>query len=68
LSEPTREGKRLAIAGYHPATLAVAPGTGVTYDYWMFEGLRASNNKVFWDFAAACRNALARVEAEQTIL
>jgi hypothetical protein len=23
----------LAIAGYHPATLAVTPGTGVTYDY-----------------------------------
>jgi phage replication-related protein YjqB (UPF0714/DUF867 family) len=30
----------LAVAGYHPATLAVVPGTGVTYDYWMFEGLR----------------------------
>jgi phage replication-related protein YjqB (UPF0714/DUF867 family) len=34
----------LAIAGYHPATLAVTPGTGITYDYWLFEGLRASNN------------------------
>jgi hypothetical protein len=34
----------LAIAGYHPATLVVTPGTGVTCDYWMFEGLRADNN------------------------
>jgi phage replication-related protein YjqB (UPF0714/DUF867 family) len=30
----------LAIAGYHPATLAVVPGSGITYDYWMLEGLR----------------------------
>jgi phage replication-related protein YjqB (UPF0714/DUF867 family) len=32
----------LAVAGYHPATLEVTPPGGVTYDYWMFEGLRAS--------------------------
>ncbi|MDG4797314.1 poly-gamma-glutamate hydrolase family protein [Micromonospora sp. WMMD1082] len=31
----------LAVAGYHPATLTP---TGATYDYWMFEGLRAANN------------------------
>lgn len=35
----------LGIAGYHPATLApVADGLGV-HDYWMFEGLRSSNNR-----------------------
>jgi len=32
----------LAIAGYHPATLEVTPPGGVTYDYWMFEGLRGA--------------------------
>ncbi|MEU8263885.1 poly-gamma-glutamate hydrolase family protein [Micromonospora sp. NPDC048999] len=31
----------LAIAGYHPATLAPATD-GRLYDYWMFEGLRSS--------------------------
>ncbi|MGW7369256.1 poly-gamma-glutamate hydrolase family protein [Streptomyces sp. NPDC054841] len=34
----------LAIAGYHPATLAVQPAGGPVHDYWMFEGVRASNN------------------------
>ncbi|MFD3440295.1 poly-gamma-glutamate hydrolase family protein [Streptomyces sp. NPDC058685] len=34
----------LAIAGYHPATLAVTPEGGPVHDYWMFEGLRPSNN------------------------
>ncbi|GGQ25193.1 poly-gamma-glutamate hydrolase family protein [Streptomyces roseolilacinus] len=33
------------IAGYHPATLQpVDDGLGV-HDYWMFEGLRSSNNR-----------------------
>ncbi|MFB9389170.1 poly-gamma-glutamate hydrolase family protein [Streptomyces coeruleoprunus] len=33
------------IAGYHPATLApLNDGLGV-HDYWMFEGLRSSNNR-----------------------
>ena len=32
----------LAVAGYHPATLEVTPPGGVTYDYWMFEGLRSA--------------------------
>jgi phage replication-related protein YjqB (UPF0714/DUF867 family) len=30
----------LAVAGYHPATLAAFPVGGPRYDYWMFEGLR----------------------------
>ncbi|MFC8920687.1 poly-gamma-glutamate hydrolase family protein [Streptomyces sp. NPDC057116] len=35
----------LGIAGYHPATLApLQDGLGV-HDYWMFEGLRSSNNR-----------------------
>ncbi|MCZ7456310.1 poly-gamma-glutamate hydrolase family protein [Streptomyces sp. WMMC940] len=34
----------LAIAGYHPATLAAAPAGGPAYDYWMFEGIAPSGN------------------------
>ncbi|MDG4830119.1 poly-gamma-glutamate hydrolase family protein [Solwaraspora sp. WMMD1047] len=34
----------LAIAGYHPATLAVTPTGGVVHDYWMFEGIRSGGN------------------------
>ncbi|MFJ2646804.1 poly-gamma-glutamate hydrolase family protein [Streptomyces sp. NPDC087420] len=34
----------LAVAGYHPATLAPAPGGGALHDYWMFEGLLNSGN------------------------
>jgi len=49
----------LAIAGYHPATLAVRPGTGVTYDYWMFEGLRADNNSVLHVTSTNCDDGVA---------
>lgn len=34
----------LAIAGYHPATLAAAPAGGPVYDYWMFEGIDSADN------------------------
>ncbi|TDC82769.1 hypothetical protein E1193_10835 [Micromonospora sp. KC606] len=34
----------LAIAGYHPATLAATPPAGPTCDYWMFEGIRSTGN------------------------
>ncbi len=49
----------LAIAGYHPATLAVTPGTGVTYDYWMFEGLRASDNSELHVTSTHCDDGVA---------
>ncbi len=49
----------LAIAGYQPATLAVTPGTGVTYDYWMFEGLRASNNRQLHVTSTHCDDGVA---------
>jgi hypothetical protein len=49
----------LAIAGYHPATLAVPPGTGVTYDYWMFEGLRAANNSQLHVTSTHCDDGVA---------
>ncbi|OII62392.1 phage replication protein [Streptomyces sp. CC53] len=35
----------LGIAGYHPATLAPAADGLGAHDYWMFEGLRSSNNR-----------------------
>ena len=35
----------LAVAGYHPANLPITPPAGVTYDYWMFEGIRPDDNK-----------------------
>jgi hypothetical protein len=34
----------LAVAGYHPANLPITPPAGVTYDYWMFEGIREGGN------------------------
>jgi phage replication-related protein YjqB (UPF0714/DUF867 family) len=38
--EPGTSELCLAVAGYHPADLSQFPPAGVTYDYWMFEGLR----------------------------
>jgi phage replication-related protein YjqB (UPF0714/DUF867 family) len=49
----------LAIAGYHPATLLVPPGTGITYDYWMFEGLRASSNSQLHVTSTNCDDHVA---------
>src|SRR5207237_1000965 len=108
----------LAVAGYHPANLPQIPPAGVTYDYWMLEGLRDRDNaelhvtatgcddgmavslsagslnalalhgfrpeppdmsedrrsrrkdsttQLFWTFAAVCRDALDRLEAEQIV-
>ncbi|MGW2559709.1 poly-gamma-glutamate hydrolase family protein [Streptomyces sp. NPDC001514] len=34
----------LGVAGYHPATLAVTPAGGPVHDYWMFEGVRSTDN------------------------
>lgn len=39
--EPGTSELCLAVAGYHPATMA---GAAPLYDYWMFEGLRAQGN------------------------
>ena len=49
----------LAIAGYHPASLAVTPAAGVTYDYWMFEGVRASNNGELHVTSTNCDDGVA---------
>lgn len=49
----------LAIAGYHPATLApLTDGHGV-FDYWMFEGLRSSGNRDLHVTAKNCDDHVA---------
>jgi len=57
--EPGTSELCLAVAGYHPATLAVPPGTGFTYDYWMFEGLRASDNRELHVTSTHCDDGVA---------
>jgi phage replication-related protein YjqB (UPF0714/DUF867 family) len=47
----------LAVAGYHPDTFAM---TTPTYDYWMFEGLRPSNNDELHVTATHCDDPVAR--------
>jgi phage replication-related protein YjqB (UPF0714/DUF867 family) len=49
----------LAIAGHHPATLAVIPGIGLTYDYWMLEGLRPDDNGVLHVTSTGCDDGVA---------
>lgn len=47
----------VAIAGYHPASMAMTPPT---YDYWMFEGLRPSNNDELHVTSTRCDDQVAR--------
>jgi phage replication-related protein YjqB (UPF0714/DUF867 family) len=47
----------LAVAGYHPAMPAM---TAPNYDYWMFEGLRPSNNDELHVTATHCDDPVAR--------
>ncbi len=47
----------LAIAGYHPASMAITPPT---YDYWMLEGLRPSNNDELHVTSTRCDDPVAR--------
>lgn len=49
----------LAIAGYHPAGLELTPAIDVTYDYWMFEGLRASDNSELHVTSTNCDDGVA---------
>lgn len=49
----------LAVAGYHPATLEVTPSGGVTYDYWMFEGIRSSDNSQLHVTSTHCDDGVA---------
>lgn len=58
--EPGTSELCLAIAGYHPATLAVTPSGGPAYDYWMFEGLRSSGNSELHVTSTHCDDPYAR--------
>ncbi|MDG6101892.1 poly-gamma-glutamate hydrolase family protein [Dactylosporangium aurantiacum] len=58
--EPGTSELCLAVAGYHPGTGAVEPAGGPTYDHWMFEGIRASNNSPLHVTATHCDDPVAR--------
>jgi len=49
----------LAVAGYHPATLPEVPAAGVTYDYWMFEGVRDDDNAPLHVPSIGCDDGMA---------
>ncbi|GAA2629520.1 poly-gamma-glutamate hydrolase family protein [Dactylosporangium fulvum] len=57
--EPGTSELCLAVAGYHPATGAARPEDGPAYDYWMFEGLRATDNTVLHVTATRCDDPVA---------
>jgi phage replication-related protein YjqB (UPF0714/DUF867 family) len=49
----------LAVAGYHPANLPQVPPAGVTYDYWMFEGVREDDNRELHVTSTGCDDDMA---------
>jgi phage replication-related protein YjqB (UPF0714/DUF867 family) len=57
--EPGTSELCLAVAGYHPAMLPETPPAGVTYDYWMFEGLRPDDNDVLHVTSTGCDDEIA---------
>jgi phage replication-related protein YjqB (UPF0714/DUF867 family) len=57
--EPGTSELCLAVAGYHPAMLPETPPAGVTYDYWMFEGLRPKDNDELHVTSTGCDDEIA---------
>jgi phage replication-related protein YjqB (UPF0714/DUF867 family) len=57
--EPGTSELCLAVAGYHPATLEVTPPGRVTYDYWMFEGIRSADNSQLHVTSTHCDDTVA---------
>jgi phage replication-related protein YjqB (UPF0714/DUF867 family) len=57
--EPGTSELCLAVAGYHPANLPQIPPAGVTYDYWMFEGLRELGNAALHVRSTGCDDGVA---------
>jgi phage replication-related protein YjqB (UPF0714/DUF867 family) len=49
----------LAVAGYHPTNLPQVPPAGVTYDYWMFEGIRKLGNADLHVKSTGCEDDVA---------
>lgn len=58
--EPGTSELCLAIAGYHPASLAGTPPVGPVYDYWMFEGIRSTGNAGLHVTSTNCDDPAAR--------
>jgi phage replication-related protein YjqB (UPF0714/DUF867 family) len=57
--EPGTSELCLAVAGYHPANLPRIPPAGVTYDYWMFEGVRELRNAALHVRSTGCDDGVA---------
>jgi phage replication-related protein YjqB (UPF0714/DUF867 family) len=57
--EPGTSELCLAVAGYHPASLPQVPPAGVTYDYWMFEGIRETGNAPLHVTSTGCDDGVA---------
>jgi phage replication-related protein YjqB (UPF0714/DUF867 family) len=57
--EPGTSELCLAVAGYHPANLPQVPPAGVTYDYWMFEGVRELGNAALHVRSTGCDDRVA---------
>jgi phage replication-related protein YjqB (UPF0714/DUF867 family) len=57
--EPGTSELCLAVAGYHPANLPQIPPAGVTYDYWMFEGVRELGNAALHVRSTGCDDGVA---------
>ena len=57
--EPGTSELCLAVAGYHPANLPQVPPAGVTYDYWMFEGIREGGNAALHVTSTGCDDGVA---------
>jgi phage replication-related protein YjqB (UPF0714/DUF867 family) len=57
--EPGTSELCLAVAGYHPANLPQIPPAGVTYDYWMLEGVRERDNAELHVTAVGCDDGVA---------
>ena len=57
--EPGTSELGLAVAGYHPANLPQTPPAGVTYDYWMFEGVREGDNRGLHVTSTGCDDPMA---------
>jgi phage replication-related protein YjqB (UPF0714/DUF867 family) len=57
--EPGTSELCLAVAGYHPTNLPLTPPAGVTYDYWMFEGVRPDENAPLHVPSIGCDDGVA---------
>jgi phage replication-related protein YjqB (UPF0714/DUF867 family) len=57
--EPGTSELCLAVAGYHPANLPTTPPAAVTYDYWMFEGVREGDNAPLHVPSIGCDDGVA---------